>query len=89
MTQNELQAACSEYRELARMQEDIKAELDAIKETITQAMGNAETLTAGEYKISYKLVTSSRLDSKALKAEAPELAARYTKQTQYMHLTIA
>lgn len=89
MTQNELQAACREYRELARMQEDIKAELDAIKETITQAMGNAETLTAGEYKISYKLVTSSRPDSKALKAEAPELAARYTKQTQYMRLTIA
>lgn len=59
MTQNELQAACREYRELARMQEDIKAELDAIKETITQAMGEADTLTAGEYKISYKLVTSS------------------------------
>lgn len=85
MTQNELQAACREYREL----EDIKAELDAIKEMITQAMGEADTLTAGEYKISYKLVTSSRLDSKALKAEAPELAARYTRQTQYMRFVIA
>lgn len=89
MTQNELQAACREYRELARMQEDIKAELDAIKETITQAMGEADTLTAGEYKISYKLVTSSRLDTVAIKREAPELAARYTKRTQSRRFVIA
>lgn len=89
MTQNELQAACREYRELARMQEDIKAELDAIKETITQATGEADTLTAGEYKISYKLVTSSRLDTVAIKREAPELAARYTKQTQARRFVIA
>lgn len=89
MTQNELQAACREYRELARMQEDIKTELDAIKEMITQAMGEADTLTAGEYKISYKLVTSSRLDTVAIKREAPELAARYTKQTQARRFVIA
>ena len=89
MTDRELQAACKEYRELARMQEDIKAELDAIADAIKQAMGGADTLTAGEYKISYKLVTSSRLDTSSLKREVPELAARYTKQTQYRCFVIA
>lgn len=44
-------------------------------------MGDSEELRAGEYKITWKSVTSSRLDSKALKAAAPELVERFTKTT--------
>lgn len=40
-------------------------------------------------KVTYKTVTSSRFDSKSLKAELPEIAARYTIATEYRRLTVA
>lgn len=42
-----------------------------------------------DYKITYKAVTSSRLDSKALKADQPELYAKYTKQTTARRFCLA
>lgn len=78
---NELTALCREYRELQRMGEEIAAEMDALKERIRAAMGENDTVTAGEYKITNKAVSSSRLDSVALKKALPEIAAQFTKTT--------
>ena len=78
---NELTTLCREYRELQRMGEEIAAEMDALKERIHAAMGENDTVTAGEYKITNKAVSSSRLDSVALKKALPEIAAQFTKTT--------
>lgn len=78
---NELTTLCKEYRELQRMGEEIAAEMDALKERIRAAMGENDTVTAGEYKITNKAVSSSRLDSVALKKALPEIAAQFTKTT--------
>ena len=48
-----------------------------------------DTLAGLDYKITYKAVTSSRLDSMALKADQPELYAKYTKQTTARRFTFA
>ena len=48
-----------------------------------------EELRAGEYKITWKPVTSSRLDSKALKAAAPELVERFTRTTTNRRFCVA
>ena len=63
------------------MSEEIAAEMEAIKERIKAAMGDQSEVIAGEYKISNKTVTGSRLDTKALKKELPEVAARFTVET--------
>lgn len=81
MSTVEMCAACAEFRELQRMAEEIAAEMDAIKERIRAAMGDRSEVIAGEYKISNKTVTGSRLDTKALKKELPEVAARFTVET--------
>ncbi len=78
---NELTTLCREYRELQRMGEEIAAEMDALKDRIRAAMGENDTVTAGEYKITNKTVSSSRLDSVALKKALPEIAAQFTKTT--------
>lgn len=78
---NELTTLCREYRELQRMGEEIAAEMDALKDRIRTAMGENDTVTAGEYKITNKAVSSSRLDSVALKKALPEIAAQFTKTT--------
>lgn len=81
MSTIEIIAACHQYKELQRMQEEIAAEMAAIADAIKNALGDRETVTAGEYKISHTTVNGSRLNTSALKKELPEIAARYTVPT--------
>ena len=89
MSTHELESKVRELRQLQALIEEATAEAEAIKDTIKAAMGDAEELRAGEYKITWKLVTSSRLDSKALKAAAPELVERFTKTTTARRFCVA
>lgn len=82
MSAAEVTALCREYKELQRLQEDLSAELEAVRERIREAMQGADVMSTGEYKITDRLVTSSRLDSGALKKALPEVAAQFTKTTQ-------
>jgi predicted phage-related endonuclease len=65
------------------MAEELSAEITSIQDAIKAHMTaqGVDSLTGTDYKVSWKEVTSSRLDGKALKAALPELAAQYTKQT--------
>ena len=49
----------------------------------------AETATCDGWKVSWKSVTSSRIDSKRLKADLPEIAARYSKESTSRRFTIS
>lgn len=82
MSTLEVTALCREYKELQRMQEELTAELEAIREKLRSAMQGADVMSTGEYKITDRLVTSSRLDSSALKKALPEVAAQFTRTTQ-------
>lgn len=91
MSTNELTSTLEELKELQLMQEEIAAEIDALRDTIKAefAARQTDTIIAGCHKATYKPVTSRRLDSKALKAELPELASRFTTASTTMRLTIA
>lgn len=89
MSANELEKKVRELRQLQSLIEEAQAEAEAIKDQIKAHMGQAEELRAGEYKITWKPVTSSRLDSKALRASAPELVERFTKTTTARRFCVA
>ena len=85
----EMEAKARELKELKRMLEELEAEITATEDAIKAAMGDREQVTAGAYKISWKAVTSSRLDSTALKKELPEIAARFLKTSTVRRFTVA
>lgn len=89
MSANELKKKVRELRQLQSLIEEAQAEAEAIKDQIKAHMGQAEELRAGEYKITWKPVTSSRLDSKALRAAAPELVELFTKTTTARRFCVA
>lgn len=89
MSANELEKKVRELRQLQSLIEEAQAEAEAIKDQIKAHMGQAEELRAGEYKITWKPVTSSRLDSKALRTAAPELVERFTKTTTARRFCVA
>ena len=48
-----------------------------------------EVLQGDDWKATWQTVTSSRLDSKALKAAFPELVAQYSKTSSTTRFTLA
>jgi Phage-related protein, predicted endonuclease len=89
MSINEMEAKARELKELQRMQEELTAEISTLQDTIKAAMGDQEQLTAGAYKIIWKPVTSSRMDTTALKKALPEIAERFTKTTTTRRFVVA
>ena len=81
MSINEIKAKAAELKELKAMQEELAAEISAIEDEIKAAMGDQEQIIAGGYKITWKVVTSSRFDSSRFKKDHADLAAQYTKTT--------
>jgi len=77
-----------ELMELRRMAEELQTEIDALQEAVKSFMGSEETMIAGAFKVSYKNVTSNRLDSAALKRDLPNVVALYTKQTTTRRFTV-
>lgn len=72
-----------ELAEYIRMQEEAAAMVESLKDQLKERMTSAgvDSLAGAEHKATYKAVTSSRVDTTALKKELPEVAARYTKTT--------
>lgn len=88
MNINEIMAELAQY---TRMAEEIAATVDGLKDTIKKYMeeNQLETLTGNEHKATYKTVTSSRIDTTALKRNAPDIAEKYTKTTETKRFTFA
>lgn len=80
-----------ELAEYIRMQEEAAAMVESLKDQLKERMTSAgvESLAGSEHKATYKAVTSSRVDTTALKKDLPEIAARYTKTTTVRRFTFA
>ena len=89
MSINEMEAKARELRQLQNLIEEAQAEAEALKDAIKAAMGDSESIQAGEYKITWKPVKSSRIDTAALKKALPDVAERFTKETTVRRFTVA
>lgn len=89
MSTTELEAKVRELRELQALIEEAQAEAESIKDAIKAHMGEREELRAGGYKITWKPVTSSRLDAAALRKALPEVAAQFTRTSTTRRFCVA
>lgn len=89
MSINEMEIKCRELRQLQALIEEAQAEAEAIKDSIKAAMGSQEAVQAGEYKVTWKPVTSTRLDATALRKALPDVAERFTRTTTTRRFTVA
>lgn len=83
MSKEIMSAKVHELRELRQMQEELVGMIEALQDEIKAAMTAQETdtLTGADWKITWKAITTSRLDSAALRRELPEVASRFMLQT--------
>ena len=87
----DINAIMAELAQYKRLQEDATAMVESLTDTLKQYMADnrLETLTGTEHKATYKTVTSSRIDTTALKRNAPDIAEKYTKTTETKRFTFA
>lgn len=91
MSMNEIGRKVDELRELRRMVEELQSEIDSLQDAIKAEMTAREvdTIAGSDYKITWKSVTSSRLDTAALKKAMPDVVERFTKTTTSRRFLIA
>ena len=91
MSINDMDSKIKELRELRRMADELTAEMESITDSIKASMDvqGVDTVNGTDWKVTYKAVTSSRLDTAALKKALPDLAAQFTKTTTARRFCIA
>lgn len=89
MSINEMERKARELRQLQALIEEAQQEAETIKDAIKAAMGDAEEIRAGEYRITWKPITTSRIDAAALKKALPDLAQQFTKTSTVRRFSVA
>jgi predicted phage-related endonuclease len=81
----------SKIKELRRMADELAAEIDSITDSIKAHMDaeGVETISGTDWKVTYKAVTSSRIDTSALKKALPDVVERFSKTTTARRFCIA
>jgi len=76
------------YDEIGGLLKQLEKEQEAIKQKIQLEMGEATLAYAGDKVITWRNVSGSRLDTKRLKAEKPEIYGEYSKPSAYRRFEI-
>ena len=91
MSKEEIKKKVDELRELLRMSEELTAEIEAVKDQLKAEMtaDNNYELYGTDYKITYHEVSQTKIDSKALKKDLPEVAEKYSKVSSYRRFLLS
>ena len=90
MSNETIVAKAAELFGIRREIEELSAVKAALEDELKLAMAErgAEEMTAGVHRLSWKVVTSTRIDTAALKRTLPEIAVRFTKESRACRFTI-
>lgn len=90
LTKN-LDSQIHELRELRRMADELAAAIDTIQDAIKAEMTAAgvDVLTGSDWKAVWKPITTSRIDTTALRKALPDLAAQFTKVSTVRRFSVA
>lgn len=88
---SEIQKQVKDLRELRRMADELAAEIEAIQDSLKAIMTTqgVDEITGTDFKITWKNVTSNRLDTAALRKSLPDVAQAFTKQTTSRRFVVA
>ena len=78
----------SRRQELLELIESMGTEKRQIEQELKLFMGEAELAESGQYRVSWKPVSSQRLDEKRLKEERPEIYEEYRKVSEYRRFVV-
>ena len=86
----DLENVAREYKEIQHLIKELESQADGLKQTMIKKLDAdmVDEITAGAFIIRYKLVESSRIDQKILKAEFPDVAQLVTTSAVSTRFTV-
>lgn len=91
MSMNEIEAKCKELRQLQNLIEEAQQEAESIKDQLKAQLTaqGVDELRAGEYRVSWKPITTTRIDGKAFQQAFSEVAQAFAKTTVVRRFCVA
>jgi predicted phage-related endonuclease len=91
MSRNELHSIIKELKEYKNLKEEAEARISELEATIKAHMTeqDTDTLIIDEFKCKLTIVSTNRLDNKALQSECPDIYSRFVKASSYQRFTVA
>ena len=89
MSITEMETKARELKELKLMQEELTDEITTLEDALKAGMGGREQVVAGAYKLTWKPVTASRIDTRSLQKALPDVAERFTVTNTYRRFQVA
>lgn len=91
MTERQITSRIRKIKALEARKAELDNQITKAKAEITadMMMRGVDAQEAGGFMVRFTRVLTNRLDGKLLKAELPEIAAKYTKQTESYRFSIA
>ena len=71
MNNQEMIDSIRELQELKHMKDELDAAIESAQDKIKAAMGSTESATFGPFRVTYKEVTTTRLDTTGVKKAFP------------------
>lgn len=87
----DIRKAVQDIRELTRMKAEIEEQLEAARDVVKAEMTaqDVDELTGTDYKVTWKAVTSSRIDTAALKKQRPDIAQMFVVESTTRRFLVA
>lgn len=82
MTDRTLNQKMKQLEKLEAEKKALEKEIEKLKESVQKEMGEETELTTGSWIIRWTVVVQNRLDSKALRADMPELYNKYCRESE-------
>lgn len=91
MSTTELTSKVRKLKKLKAKAEALQAEIADIEDIIKAEMTarDTEEMQVDIFKVRWIMVRSNRIDTTVIKKELPDIASRYTKQTETRRFTVA
>lgn len=86
-----IESKVMELLELRRMADELSGEIAAVQGEIMAHMtiAGVDEVSTDHYKITWKVVRTSRIDTAALKRSMPDVAQAFTRQHETRRFTVS
>ena len=90
MSNQHLLAIIREIKHIQQIADEANATVESLKDQVKKHMAEngLERLNVDIFKVSYAPVITTRIDTKALTAELPDIALRFSKTSENRRLSI-
>ena len=89
MTERAMNMKAKRFLELQEEVKELEEQMEALKAEMQEGMNKAEKYETNKYKFLWPIISKTAMDTKAFKAEHPDLFNIFSKTSSYRKFSVA